>query len=415
MAWLSGSLTSPRDAGGPRAGGSRVQMPNWMRVAVPGGEAIAPVGDVSIAIAGGATATIPGGVYATLSGSPALAVTTTHYITYVTTAAPSVLLACKQESWAAIYSAADVVGIGYHTDHHDMRLPLSAIAASAGGGSVGHLVFYAHFDSTSLLTAILVLAGTAKNASGATIAFSNTYMPVPGGVAGTYLVCVNAAGAMTLSFAQPAGTTKLAQINVSNRPTNTFDVGYSVEGGIALAHLFDPGSGGAVVTAGAPAIPQSAYRTDLTPGFLFHDSSPPTDGHGGYTYRATYHGATLVTCTVVIAADHIPSIPIPSAWADPLCGMMLNVSSGSPVVPFGPTAQANGPQGDYGITIATDNAAWNGLYSPLRNGVIGTGSVAGPTRYMGCADGSTDFGFLGAGGSWWTFPSAHITAEYIAP
>ena len=132
MAWLSGSLTSPRDAGGPRAGGSRLQMPNWMRVAVPGGEAIAPVGDVSIAIAGGATATIPGGVYATVSGSPALAVTTTHYITYVTVAAPSVLLACRQQDFAAIYAAADVVGIGYHTDHHDMRLPTRLIGGGYG-------------------------------------------------------------------------------------------------------------------------------------------------------------------------------------------------------------------------------------------------------------------------------------------
>ena len=96
MAWKSGSLTMPADAGGPRAGGSRLQMPNWMRVAVPGGEAIGFVGDASLAIAGGATATIPGGVFAALGGSIALATTTTHYITYVTVAAPSVLLACRQ-------------------------------------------------------------------------------------------------------------------------------------------------------------------------------------------------------------------------------------------------------------------------------------------------------------------------------
>ena len=136
MAWKSGSLTMPADAGGPRAGGCRLQMPNIMRVAVPGGEAIAFVGDASLTIAGGATATIPGGVFATLpGGSPALAVTTTYYVTYVLASAPSVLLACAQQDFAAIYAAADVVAIGYHTEHYDIRYGLGASVAGRGPGN----------------------------------------------------------------------------------------------------------------------------------------------------------------------------------------------------------------------------------------------------------------------------------------
>jgi len=396
-------------------------MPNWMRVAVPGGDAIAFVGDVSIAIAGGATATIPGGVFATLSGSPALATTTTYYVTYVTTAAPSVLLACRQQDFAAIYAAADVVAIGYHTDHYDLRLPVSIAIA---GGLVARLVYKAHFNSDGLLTSIRVSAGSARTTTGTTIPFAVAYLPVPGGVAGTYLVCVSASGVLSLAAASPVGSFPIAQVQIMARPTNTFDQHYrNIDGSSAYIttpdKLFENGAT-IVAAAGIAALPSTAYRTDdHTPDFFhrydrYYTSPPPSDGAGG----TVAVGGT----TVAVVANKMPPIPNSPSWADPLCYLQLIVSTGDvggrystalPIVPpQGPSGVVNVAVGDFLFNTTSTLLFWQTVlqYVP---GPYGT--VYAPLPYIGIWHNLGTDSWTGADVDWVTAPGALLLAEYMAP
>jgi len=419
MAWLSGSLTSPRDAGGPRAGGSRVQMPNWMRVAVPGGEAIAPVGNVSIAITGGATATIPGGVYATLSGSPALAVTTTHYITYVTTAAPSVLLACKQQDFAAIYAAQDVVGIGYHTDHHDMRLPtFLSTPTSVPGGIYGTVpTFKAHFDANSLMTSILVGNGVSRaTASGALIPFATTYVPIPGPAPGTYDLYVSVPvwgyGTLSFSLTPVANAIRIATILVQARPTNRFDTfTVSLPRGSTPLEMFT-NAATIVPLGGLTAIPSSAYRTDAAygAGYSYHNPSPPSDGVGGYfsTQGNEYQ--------LPFAANKTPPLANSVSYADPLCALALLADTGNTGVGSNPIVSPSLGLiyriGDYPIVPGSILQNWQGVWTL---GPFGGGTVYLPQQYISAAPPTNTPFWAGTNMVWMTSPGAFVTATYIAP
>jgi len=426
MAWLSGSLTMPTDAGGPRAGGCRLQMPNIMRVAVPGGEAIAFVADVSIAIAGGATATIPGGVFASIGGSLALATTTTYYVTYVTVAAPSVLLACRQQDFAAIYAAADVVAIGYHTDQYDLRLPVPGSIAIAGG-LVSRLAYAAHFDASHLLTSIRVSAGSARTTTGTVIPFAAAYLPVPGGVAGTYLVCLTASGVLFLASAAPVGSFPIAQVQVLARPTNTFDAPLA-SGGAAIyptspTKLFE---NGATITpaAGLSSLPTTAYRTDNhTPDGnhdfnRYYNDTPPSDGTGGYLLPSS--------ANVALAAGQIPPLANSTSWADPLCALSLAAFSGTvggapnavltPGTPHGPAITVSGPVGDKTVATTTDLAYWqSSLFVVLVSYGDSTVTISeAPLRYIGVAN-VTGPGWIGEPAIWVTHSGAQLLAEYMAP
>ena len=341
MAQLSGSLTSARDAGGPRAGGSRLQMPNWMRVAVPGGEAIAPVGNVSIAIAGGATATIPGGVYATVSGSPALAVTTTHYITYVTTAAPSVLLACKQQDFAAIYAAQDVAAIGYHTDQYDIRMPGPLQSCLSGLNPASPGSFERAYDAASVLIGVGVSVGSTV---GPTIAFPTQITLFPAGfTGGTLNIIVAPSGTVVLcnpAGVQPSGV-NVGTVTANQRIDDIWHnygetAGYTtyVAGGPAQS-VVPPSILGAV----GPLVDLRLINTPLSYFYAYpirwvHNAPDPNiagyfyAGAAGVLYGPGPPGGPVGgVCNGITTQGLAPFGSSPS-WANRWCGLNLHLNGG---------------------------------------------------------------------------------------
>ena len=417
MAWKSGSHTMPRDAGGPRAGGNRIQMPNWMRVAVPGGEAIAFVGDVSLAIAGGATATIPGGVFASLGGSIALATTATHYISYATVAAPAVLLACRQQDFAAIYAAADVVAIGYHTDHFDIRMP-QAIAAAVGlPGGLGRgqsPTFAAHFDNNSVLSSILVGNAYADAISPPNrVFFGPSYVPIPGPAPGVYDLYVDLFGNLSFSVAPVGGAMRIATLTIQARPTANFDQpDFQSLGPSNPAMLF--ANGPTVAPTGGVAIPASAYRSDQLPRdgtYHYYNVSPPTDGVGGY-----FTVYDLVT-QVAFPANKTSAIANSPMWADPLCGLHLYADAGN--AGFGvnaaspPYAQLMGMGGDVPMApvYLQTLAGWQSYFNS--NGPIVYGRSYLPQAYLGTW--FKDGFWRGASQYWVMHPGAFVTQLYYSP
>ena len=347
------------------------------------------------------------------------------YQTYIIPPDPT-LLVCAQEDWPAISAAHDVAECLYHISRHDLRLP-TPVSTAIAGGLVSHLSYAAHFDSTYLLTSVHVSAGSARTTAGTVIPFAAAYLPVPGGVAGTYLVCLAASGVLSLASAAPAGTFPIAQIQIMNRPTDTFDAPLRTSSGAILypttpVKLFE---NGATITpaAGLSSLPSTAYRTDdHTPDGdhdygRYYTSPPPSDGTGGYVLPSSYN--------IALAAGQIPPLANSPSWADPLCALSLSAYSGTvggssgpsvaPGSPHGPAITVGGPAGDYPFDATSDLASWqSGLFVV---GVSYGGSVVvseAPLRYIGVAN-IAGPGWVGAPAIWVAHSGARLLAEYMAP
>ena len=128
MAWVSGALSMPGDAGPSFTGRTRLQAPNTMRGLIAGGEALGFVADATLTY-NGTPYTIPGGAwFACDDGGVAMAMPAHYYVAYALVSNPATVRLVRQENWAAVYGAQDAIGLLYVTEHGEIYLPLGVAA-----------------------------------------------------------------------------------------------------------------------------------------------------------------------------------------------------------------------------------------------------------------------------------------------